>query len=130
MASFCRLWPKQYASSCLIRGEGCGDSKAEEMASRAGAVRGVCGMRAAWCFREKRARNRWARGAEDEWRTRRSCSISERSSGSIEVVGKGGGVEWIFDGCGGKESDMAVGAISTGTLGGAGWFSRMSDEGL
>lgn len=64
----------------------------------AGRVWGVGGCRQAWCFREKRARKRRARGTDSEMRALRSVRIS-RSSGEFKggsvVVAEGAIIQFL-----------------------------------
>src|SRR5271163_5142897 len=60
------VWPRQYASSCLSRADG--DVNAAAIASIA-AVVCADGVWHARCFKEKRARNRRARGTVSEVKT-------------------------------------------------------------
>lgn len=79
------VWPRQYASSCLRRAEG--EEKAAAMAWIAGKVSEVGGFRQAWCLREKRARNRRARGTDSEVRAiRRGRIVGSSRKGRGELV--------------------------------------------
>lgn len=59
-----RVWPRQYANSCLSSAEG--DVNAAAIASIAAGVEGVGGFAEARCLSEKRARKRFARGSVSE----------------------------------------------------------------
>lgn len=65
----------------------------------AGRVWEVGGCRQAWCFREKRARKRRARGADSEMRALRRVRISW-FSGEVEgpsvVVAEGAIIEYLY----------------------------------
>ena len=60
------------------------------MAVIAGSVNAVDGCCEAWCLREKRARKRWARGADSEASVLRSGMIVF-STVSSEVIGESSG---------------------------------------
>lgn len=61
----------------------------------AGRVWEVGGCRQAWCFREKRARKRRARGADSEMRALRRVRISGEVEGPSVVVAEGAIIEYL-----------------------------------
>lgn len=104
-------WPRQYANSCLRRAER--EENAAAMAWIAGSVLSVGGCRQARCLREKRARNRRARGSDSEVRVLRRArmvgstpSVVSIAAGAMVTNGENDGLSavvlsvYCFEACG------------------------------